>query len=48
MYLISREEKEKVRETVKERVYLTLKVILDFTSLLCRKKGQKEKNGIRL
>ena len=49
-YLMSREEGSKriCRGTVKERVYQAIKVISDFTSILCREKRQKEKDGTRL
>ena len=48
---MSREKKKEVREFVEEqlrRVYQIFKVTLDLASILCRKKEQKEKNGIEL
>jgi len=34
--------------TIKERVYLTLKVVPNSTSVLCRKKGWKKEDGAGL
>jgi len=36
------------QKTVVERIYLTIKIITDSTSILCRKKGWKEADGAGL
>jgi len=33
---------------IEKRIYLTLKVVLNSTSVLYREEGQKKENGIRL
>ena len=47
IYLLLREEREKVR-AVAEKIYLTVKVTTDGTSILCGEEGWKEEDGPEL
>ena len=47
IYLLLREEREKVR-AVAEKIYLTVKVTTDSTSILCGEEGWKEEDGPEL
>ena len=47
IYLLLREEREKVR-AVAEKIYLTVKVTTDSTSILCGEEGWKEEDGLGL
>ena len=39
---------EVYQRAVKKRIYLTIEVTTDSTSVLCREKGQKKWNGLEL
>jgi len=49
--IVEKRERESTRVhtgATEKRIYLTLKVALNGTSILCREEGQKEENGTGL
>jgi len=49
--IVERRERGSMRVytgAIEKRIYLTLKVALNSTSVLCREEGQKKENGTRL